>query len=159
MARITGKGMHLDPLNLATIVIGLVQITDLAFGHVIKTSPSKPMTGIPKEEKQNVDPQLCWKSETFITQSECAPCSSSDKLQLPICKETGNKQLIQCEKTKTKTYISCPFATSFEKKRFWTFEAISLAGAVISNVVVWWRRRTLNYVHYQRVKRQMSGAV
>ena len=40
--------MHLDPWNLATIVISLIEITNLSSGHVIKTSPSKPMTGTVK---------------------------------------------------------------------------------------------------------------
>lgn len=120
----------------------------------------KPPNGLVTSDAKKEKPvsKNCWETENVTVISECVPCSESDKKQLSLCKDTGNKILIQCGKSNKKSYISCPFAISFEKKRFWTFEAISLAGAVLSNVVVWWRRRVLNNFHYQRVKRQMSSA-
>lgn len=141
------------------ILIGLITVMfllNVVSPASMRIDENKHITEPVVEVTKN--PRLCWQFENFVTQTECLQCTSREKSEILACKETGNKQLVQCQDSKTKTYVSCPFVGSVEKKRFWTFEAVSFAFAVLSNLVVWWRRRSLNYIHYQRVKRQMSDA-
>lgn len=142
--------------NCASFVVTLQLMLSVA-SHVIRSS-SHPHVSSTLEPTKVKKTEYCWESERFSSISECVPCSKSELMQEAVCKETGNKQLVQCEKSNQKSYTSCPLAISFERRRFWTFEAVSLAGAILSNIFVWWRRRVLNTFHYQRVKRQMSSA-
>lgn len=51
---------------------------------------------------------------------------------------------------------SCPFAFKAEMNKFIIFEVCCGVLAIVSNAVVWWRRKALDTVKYQRLKRQIS---
>jgi len=87
---------------------------------------------------------------------ECRSCTSHEKKFWKICGETGNIEEIICKKPKTTLHESCPFAFKAELQRFWVFEGCFAGLAILSNIVVWWRRNALDVVKYHRLKRQIS---
>ncbi|XP_057301628.1 protein JTB-like [Hydractinia symbiolongicarpus] len=91
----------------------------------------------------------------FVAKSKCRSCTKLEQeLKKDICSATGNIEEIKCKSSTL--YLSCPFAVMEEAKKFWIFQACAIGVAILSNILVWWRRQSLDSVTYQRLKRQIS---
>ena len=93
--------------------------------------------------------------------TECRPCTAHERKIFPeTCRTSGNLEKVKCGTTTTGDglILSCPIAYTHEYNRFWVFEGTVMAVAVVANMAVWWRRRTLDLRFYQRIKRQISDS-
>eukprot|EP00111_Clytia_hemisphaerica_P004204 TCONS_00012022-protein len=134
------------PFSVVLVVIFLLLLFSKGFSYSIPQN----VVSLVNHPKKN---STC---KMIVSAKGCRPCTSHEQKFLKICKETGNVEEIICGNPKSKMTESCPFAFKAEMNKFIIFEVCCGVLAIVSNAVVWWRRKALDQVKYQRLKRQIS---
>ena len=88
----------------------------------------------------------------------CVSCSLFQLNTDVVCKSTGKYEVVKCDSVDQPLTGSCRYARVEEVKKFAVFEFTMLLLALISNASVMWRRRHLDTVKSERLKRQIVEA-
>ncbi|XP_063802830.1 protein JTB isoform X2 [Pseudophryne corroboree] len=97
----------------------------------------------------------CWKSEEYVISKDCYNCNQFEST-LNQCSVTGFVEQVSCATSKKAEYKSCRSAL-MEKRYFWEFVGIMLAGSVLLSLVVVSRQRTLDRRALEKVRKQIES--
>lgn len=88
--------------------------------------------------------------------TECLQCDAFQTRSWAACAATGYVERVNCTRSNKDEVKSCR-STVMEEHRFWKFEAIMLALALLFGVLVVARQRWLDRLVSEKVRRQIES--
>ncbi|XP_024936374.1 protein JTB [Cephus cinctus] len=91
--------------------------------------------------------------------SECHPCTAFEiaSKSIGVCGHARYKEVIKYKKGETVTR-SCDRVAWLEERKFWKFQALSFACAVLFCISVFWRENILRQRVIRKVARQLRAS-
>ncbi|XP_077116728.1 protein JTB [Ranitomeya variabilis] len=121
------------------------------------------LLSFPAQEEQSLvlrDPPAvstpCWQTEEYTISQECYSCSQFEAKTLGQCSITGFIEQVACTASDKSEYKSCRSAP-MEKRVFWQFVGVMLAGTVALSLLVISRQRTLDRRALEKVRKQIES--
>ncbi|CAF92697.1 unnamed protein product [Tetraodon nigroviridis] len=105
---------------------------------------------------ENTPSPPCWRQEAFVVTSECQQCNAFQTRSWAACGPTGYVERVNCTRSNKDEIKSCS-STPMEERRFWKFEALMLALALLFGVLVVARQRWLDRLVSEKVRRQIES--
>ncbi|KAF8317222.1 hypothetical protein DL93DRAFT_2077462 [Clavulina sp. PMI_390] len=122
----------------------------LALLYPVLASPSSSSQFSPASPIRRDEPDFA----TCIDFGPCEPCPNELMGNLE-CKATGNRRIIQCGVIGH--WQACGKIVKVERWDYFEFLACNLVFAVAGVVVVFWRTRRLEELHYQNLAARIGG--
>ncbi|XP_069806208.1 protein JTB [Dendropsophus ebraccatus] len=98
----------------------------------------------------------CWQTEEYTISKDCYSCNQFETKTLGQCGVTGFIEQVACTSTNKSEYKSCRSAP-MEKRVFWQFVGVMLAGTVALSLLVISRQRTLDRRALEKVRKQIES--
>ncbi|XP_066464911.1 protein JTB [Eleutherodactylus coqui] len=98
----------------------------------------------------------CWQAEEYTISKECYSCNEFETKTLGQCSITGFIEQVACTASNKSEYKSCRSAP-MEKRVFWMFVGVMLAGTVALSLLVISRQRTLDRRAREKVRKQIES--
>ncbi|XP_056403306.1 protein JTB [Hyla sarda] len=98
----------------------------------------------------------CWQTEEYTISKDCYSCNQFETKTLGQCGITGFIEQVTCTSTNKSDYKSCRSAP-MEKRMFWQFVGVMLAGTVALSLLVISRQRTLDRRALEKVRKQIES--
>ncbi|KAM3909847.1 protein JTB isoform 2-T2 [Leptodactylus fuscus] len=135
----------------------------LLLGAVMVLSAQRLVLSSPPQDQKSPgdsDPPAvivpCWQTEEYAVSKECYGCSQFEAKTLGQCSVTGFIEKVSCTTSNKSEYKSCRSAP-MEKRVFWQFVGIMLAGTVALSLLVISRQRTLDRRALEKVRKQIES--
>ncbi|KAM4013352.1 protein JTB [Anomaloglossus baeobatrachus] len=98
----------------------------------------------------------CWQTEEYTISRQCYSCNEFEAKTLGQCGITGFIEQVACTTSDKSEYKSCRSAP-MEKRVFWQFVGVMLAGTVALSLLVITRQRTLDRRALEKVRKQIES--
>ncbi|XP_073493698.1 protein JTB [Phyllobates terribilis] len=98
----------------------------------------------------------CWQTEEYTISRECYSCNQFEAKTLGQCSITGFVEQVSCTTSDKSEYKSCRSAP-MEKRVFWQFVGVMLAGTVALSLLVISRQRMLDRRALEKVRKQIES--
>ncbi|CAN2390921.1 Jumping translocation breakpoint protein (JTB) [Pristimantis euphronides] len=98
----------------------------------------------------------CWQTEEYTISKDCYSCNQFELKTLSQCRVSGFIEQVACTTSSKSEYKSCR-STPMEKRMFWQFVGVMLAGTVALSLLVISRQRTLDRRALEKVRKQIES--
>lgn len=109
-----------------------------------------------RDSAENTPSPPCWRLEAFVVTTGCQQCDAFQTRSWSACGPTGYVERVNCTRSNKDEIKSCR-STVMEEHRFWKFEGIMLALALVFGILVVARQRWLDRLVSEKVRRQIES--
>ncbi|XP_040268221.1 protein JTB [Bufo bufo] len=121
----------------------------------VLSSPAQDQKAAAESDPASVSAP-CWQREAYTISKDCYSCTQFETKTLDQCSDSGFVEQVACTNSNKSEYKSCR-SVPMEKRVFWQFVGLMLAGTVALALLVISRQRTLDRRALEKVRKQIES--